>query len=139
MRATTVVLSAGTLGSPELLRRSGIGPADTVRAAGLEVLVDLPGLRAAGANHAAVNLGYQPRPGVDVGDSPLLQGALHLTTPAGTAVEVLAMCRSYGAASGDPPTTPRCRCGSHRWRADPTSWRGARGDRAGALGRVSRR
>ncbi len=39
-----VILSAGAIGSPELLLRSGIGPADELRALGLEVRVDAPGV-----------------------------------------------------------------------------------------------
>jgi choline dehydrogenase len=39
-----VILSAGTLGSPHLLMHSGIGPAAHLRAAGLDPLIDLPGV-----------------------------------------------------------------------------------------------
>ncbi|MBT2187360.1 GMC family oxidoreductase [Sphingobium nicotianae] len=39
-----VVLCAGTYASPHLLMLSGIGPADELRAAGVEVLQDLPGV-----------------------------------------------------------------------------------------------
>jgi choline dehydrogenase len=37
-----VVLSAGAIDSPKLLLLSGIGPADELRALGIEVLIDLP-------------------------------------------------------------------------------------------------
>ncbi|TAM90358.1 MAG: FAD-dependent oxidoreductase [Jatrophihabitans sp.] len=37
-----VVLSAGVFGSPQLLMLSGIGPADHLRAVGVDVLADLP-------------------------------------------------------------------------------------------------
>lgn len=40
--ARGVVLSAGSIGSPQLLQRSGIGPADVLRHAGVHPLVDLP-------------------------------------------------------------------------------------------------
>jgi pyridoxine 4-oxidase len=39
-----VMLAAGTIGSPLLLLRSGIGPADELTALGIEVAVDLPGV-----------------------------------------------------------------------------------------------
>ncbi|WP_417809407.1 GMC family oxidoreductase [Thioclava sp.] len=39
-----VILSAGAIGSPSLLMRSGIGPADVLRAAGVEVAHDLAGV-----------------------------------------------------------------------------------------------
>lgn len=42
--ADEVVLSAGAIGSPELLLRSGIGPADHLREVGVESAVDLPGV-----------------------------------------------------------------------------------------------
>jgi choline dehydrogenase len=39
-----VVLSAGAFNTPQLLKLSGIGPGDELRAHGIEVLVDLPGV-----------------------------------------------------------------------------------------------
>jgi choline dehydrogenase len=39
-----VVLCAGAIGSPMLLQMSGIGPADALRRAGVEVVHDLPGV-----------------------------------------------------------------------------------------------
>lgn len=39
-----VILSAGAIDSPALLQRSGIGPADVLKAAGVKLLVDLPGV-----------------------------------------------------------------------------------------------
>jgi choline dehydrogenase len=37
-----VLLAAGAYGTPAILQRSGVGPAEVLRAAGVEVLVDLP-------------------------------------------------------------------------------------------------
>lgn len=39
-----VILSAGSVGSPQLLQLSGIGPAETLKAAGVDVVHDLPGV-----------------------------------------------------------------------------------------------
>ena len=39
-----VVLSSGAIGSPHLLQISGIGPADTLRSVGVDVVHDLPGV-----------------------------------------------------------------------------------------------
>ena len=39
-----VVVSGGTIGSPGLLLASGIGPADELRALGIDVVADLPGV-----------------------------------------------------------------------------------------------
>ncbi len=41
-QAPLIVLAAGAYGSPAILMRSGIGPADELRAAGVEPLIDLP-------------------------------------------------------------------------------------------------
>ena len=40
------ILSAGSIGSPQILQRSGIGPAATLKAAGVEPVHDLPGVGA---------------------------------------------------------------------------------------------
>ncbi len=39
-----MILSAGTFNSPQLLLLSGIGPADELRAHGIEAVRDLPGV-----------------------------------------------------------------------------------------------
>ena len=61
VRATWVVLSAGTYGSPPVLMRSGIGPAEHLRQMGIPVLVDLPGVGANLADHPGVDVepGYR--------------------------------------------------------------------------------
>jgi choline dehydrogenase len=42
--AREVILAAGSIGSPQLLQLSGIGPGEVLRAAGVEVAHDLPGV-----------------------------------------------------------------------------------------------
>jgi choline dehydrogenase len=44
VRAREVILSAGPIGSPHLLKLSGIGPGEELRAHGIEVVHDLPGV-----------------------------------------------------------------------------------------------
>ena len=56
IRADAVVLAAGTYGSPPILMRSGIGPADHLRSVRVEVQVDLPGVGANLADHPGVDL-----------------------------------------------------------------------------------
>jgi choline dehydrogenase-like flavoprotein len=107
VRAAEVVLSAGAVRSAALLWRSGIGPADALRAAGVGVVVDAAGLGVRASNHPAIDLFYEPMPGMVGPEAPLLQGALHLDTPSGAIVEVLAMCRPYGVATGADPTDGR--------------------------------
>ncbi len=49
-----VILSAGAIGSPQLLMLSGIGPADHLRETGVAVLVDSPGVGANLSDHPVV-------------------------------------------------------------------------------------
>ena len=61
IEAGWVVLSAGTYGTPPILLRSGIGPAEHLRSIGVPVRVDLPGVGANLADHAGVDIdcGYR--------------------------------------------------------------------------------
>jgi len=54
----SVVLSAGTLRTPHLLMLSGIGPADELTAAGIEVVTDLPGVGQNLHDHPIVSAGW---------------------------------------------------------------------------------
>jgi choline dehydrogenase len=56
IRADWVVLCAGTYGSPPILLRSGIGPAEQLRSVGIDVRVDLPGVGANLSDHPEVEL-----------------------------------------------------------------------------------
>ena len=54
--ADLIVLCSGTYGSPPILLRSGIGPAADLRALGIPVVADLPGVGANLADHPGVEL-----------------------------------------------------------------------------------
>jgi 5-(hydroxymethyl)furfural/furfural oxidase len=54
--AREIIVSAGAIHSPALLLRSGIGPAEELRAAGVEPIVALPGVGHGLQNHCVVNL-----------------------------------------------------------------------------------
>lgn len=54
IEAALVVICAGVYGSPALLMRSGIGPADHLREIGVSVAADLPGVGSNLADHPAV-------------------------------------------------------------------------------------
>ncbi len=56
VHARRVILAAGTYGSPAVLMRSGIGPADHLGAIGIDVRVGLPGVGANLADHPGVDL-----------------------------------------------------------------------------------
>jgi choline dehydrogenase len=63
--AGEVVLAAGTLGTPQLLMLSGIGPADHLHDHGIEVVADLPGVGANLFDHPMCGVVYhsaQPVP-----------------------------------------------------------------------------
>lgn len=57
--AEEVVLSAGAINSPQLLLLSGIGPAESLRALGIGVVCDLPGVGRNLQDHLVVRIGYE--------------------------------------------------------------------------------
>jgi choline dehydrogenase len=59
IEAGLVVLCAGTYGSPAILMRSGIGPADHLGSVGVPIRVDLPGVGANLADHPAVDVEFE--------------------------------------------------------------------------------
>ncbi len=54
-----VLLCAGAIASPQILQRSGVGPADVLRAAGVTVLIDLPGVGANLQDHLEIYQQYE--------------------------------------------------------------------------------
>jgi len=54
-----VVLAAGTVGTPQLLMLSGIGPADHLEGLGIEVVANLPGVGANLHDHPVCGVVYQ--------------------------------------------------------------------------------
>ena len=67
--AKGVILSAGSIGSPEILLKSGVGPADDLRAAGVTAVHPLEGVGAnlhdhptAGIHYEGAGSGYGPVP-----------------------------------------------------------------------------
>jgi len=56
-----VILCAGALGSPAILQRSGIGPADHLRAIGVNVLHDSPGVGANLREHRALVMQWKTK------------------------------------------------------------------------------
>ena len=66
-----VVLSAGAIGSPHLMMRSGLGPADHLAATGVEPVLDLPGVGGNLQDHLQVRAVYK------------IEGARTLNTLAG--------------------------------------------------------
>ena len=58
-----VILSAGTIQSPQLLELSGIGNADILKMAGVKQLIDLPGVGENLQDHPRVQASYQVKDG----------------------------------------------------------------------------
>ena len=59
--ALEVILSAGGIHSPQLLKVSGIGPADELRSHGIEVLVDAPDVGENYSDHSSTYFYYNVR------------------------------------------------------------------------------
>jgi len=56
---TEVILSAGSIGSPAILQRSGIGPADVLKKAGVAIRVESPGVGENLQDHLEVYFQYR--------------------------------------------------------------------------------
>lgn len=69
--AGQVILSAGSLYTPAILMRAGIGPAAELRAHGIEVIADVPGVGANLQNHPALYFCALLKPGAE--QSPSLK------------------------------------------------------------------
>ncbi|SDY49371.1 Choline dehydrogenase [Modestobacter sp. DSM 44400] len=82
VRADEVVLAAGAIGSPHLLMLSGIGPAGQLRAAGVPVLVDAPGVGADFSDHPDLYVTWQPSRRL-----PMARSLLPLSTALNTTAE----------------------------------------------------
>ncbi|HEX3261582.1 MAG TPA: GMC oxidoreductase, partial [Pseudonocardia sp.] len=95
--AGEVVLCAGAVGTPRILLRSGLGPADALRAAGVDVLLDLPDVGRGWSDHPAVFLPFRTDDPPPHPHAPTAQAALHWDAgadPAGD-VEVLLFTRPF--------------------------------------------
>jgi choline dehydrogenase len=114
IHAGAVVLSAGALASPRLLMLSGIGPADHLRAHGIDVVADLPGVGENLQEHPGVlvtaavrtrtyNVETDPLSVVKHGLNWVLRGRGPGATPIGHAV-AFARTRE-GLADGDVQIT----------------------------------
>ncbi len=57
--AREVILCAGSIGTPQILQLSGIGPADLLRSHGIDVVVDAPGVGANLQDHLQVRAVYK--------------------------------------------------------------------------------
>jgi len=80
--AECVTLCAGSIGSPAILMRSGIGPKRELEALGIESLIDLPGLGARIWDHSLVTIRLVPHENQCViGRDPRFQIMARFTAP----------------------------------------------------------
>jgi choline dehydrogenase len=89
-----VLLSGGVINSPQLLMLSGVGPADALRAHGLSVLLDLPGVGRNLQDHLCVHT-------VHVSNVPTLTDSLTRSERGAVSIVRAALLRS-GPAAGFP-------------------------------------
>jgi choline dehydrogenase len=104
VRADEVVLAAGAVGSPHLLLLSGVGPADDLRAAGIPVVADVPGLGDGFTDHPNVHVGFRPAVPIPPGRLPL-HGVLHATSAGSTLpgdLEILPWLAPFSRITGAP-------------------------------------
>ena len=84
LAAKEVVLSAGAVGSPQILLLSGIGPKEEIEAIGVPCRVDLPEVGKHLKDHLFVPLGFEaPGVGVSMSELGLALGADALRQPGG--------------------------------------------------------
>lgn len=139
-----IVLSAGAAASPHLLLLSGIGPADDLRACGIPVIQDLPGVGRDFHDHAEVYVDFvaaapPPRP---PSDTPFLETVLHHTADGSRSrsdIEIMPTTMSVrhalmGRASGVSPL--RAMLATSRRPRD--AWRAVRSANPVSLARMSR-
>ena len=78
--AEQVILSAGAIGSPQLLMLSGIGPADHLRSLGIPVIKDVPGVGQNMRDHPAAWITWRTKQGFALdGLAPRMQLTLRYT------------------------------------------------------------
>jgi choline dehydrogenase len=78
-----IVLSAGAIGSPAILMRSGIGPADHLREHGIAVVRDLPGVGANLDDHPMLGVSFRAKDDTLHPDDPLVQVTYRYTSSLG--------------------------------------------------------
>ena len=137
VRAAEVVLCAGAVGSPHLLLLSGIGPADDLRRAGIDVVADVPGCRG-GLQRPPERLRRLPAgpPAARAAALPL-HGVLHATSAGASPgdLEILPWLTPFSRITGGARGPARGRAGR---RCRPAA-RGQPGSAAAWTRRRSRR
>lgn len=83
--ANRIILCAGSINTPAILMRSGLGPAEELKAFGIDSVADLPGVGARVRDHPAVPIWLVPRENECVpGRDPRMQIMAQFTSPGST-------------------------------------------------------
>ncbi len=133
-----VILTAGSLRTPQLLMLSGVGPAAHLRAHGIPVLADLPGVGANLHDHPMITPVWPITSGTTLLDAhdEASQAAYRLARrgPLASVAQALAMLPLRGqeplrrATASSTPSSPTAWCPSGTrwepagWAARPTPW-----------------
>ena len=105
VQADEIILSAGAIGSPHLLLRSGVGPADDLTRLGIPVIHHLPGVGENLRDHPQILSIIRTKPGVPVdGLAPRLQVGLRYTAEGSTLRNDMFLLPSTYATSGGVAT-----------------------------------
>ena len=105
-----VILSAGSIGSPQLLQLSGIGPAALLRQHGIPVVADLPGVGANLQDHLQIRSVYK------------VQGAKTLNTLASTAAGKARIGLEYALKRSGPMSMAPSQLGAFTRSAAHYTW-----------------
>ena len=97
--AREVVLAAGALGSPQILMRSGIGPAEHLREHGIATKLDRPGVGANLHDHLQIGLRYR------------IEGARTLNAAMNSRLAQAGMALRYAFTRRGPLTMAPCQIG----------------------------
>ncbi|MFG2049429.1 GMC family oxidoreductase [Micromonospora sp. NPDC048935] len=81
IEAGTVILAAGSIGSPSILMRSGVGPAEDLTRLGIDVVVNRPGVGAVLIDHPRTGAFMVPEPGTFDTTDAFLQTIVRTTAP----------------------------------------------------------
>jgi choline dehydrogenase len=123
--AGEVIVSAGAIQSPALLWRSGIGPADRLRALGVTPVVDNPAVGANLMDHPGVFLFFAPGARQAAPPDPQFQLGVRFTSDGGDRNDMLLSMMNYWDLGASPdfqaalgvPAVVVLTCGVHRPRS----------------------
>jgi choline dehydrogenase len=111
LHADRVILAAGAYGSPATLMRSGIGPAEHLKALGIPVRVDLPGVGQNLTDHPLFGLHFAAPPAA-LSEEPIIFFQTILTLKSSLAADAhdlhIAPCSAYPVEPEHSPTGIAC-------------------------------